>query len=592
MQIHSDSNQGKLNGEKSIVVLPFRNISSDPENEYFSDGITEEIINALTKVDGVGVIARTSAFSFKGKDIDLRDVGIQLNVAYVLEGSVRKAGNKVRVTAQLIKASDGFHVFSEVYHRELKDIFEVQDDISNKIVQKFTDKIGNQIQDKNISSSSTNNLDAYELYLKGRYNLNKGSLEAVNTAIQYFETALKKDKDFALPAAGLAACYTFLGGSGHMSSIHAFKKANEFAQKANLLDENVADTHLALATNSFWCEWDFESTENSIRKAIQLSPGTSGIHRFNALFLMTTGKLDNALIEAKLATKLDPLSLKSKFQLGELFYRTERYIEAIEVFDQILAENHQYKQAHILKGWCHLFLGEIDLAINLFRDIPITNDQSISFYGGLAIAYQKQKQFDRVLECMQNFKTDVSQGYTHWINYNYTLIYRALDETDRMFEYLEKSLLEKITPLIFIQVDPVWREYRKDQKFKDLVDRTFIHSKKDKNITINSDTSENLDINLRQLVFIEAQENYSRIVWLEGDKPCEKILRITLKNIEDQIVDSRIIRCHRSYIINSNFQFTILGNSNGYHLSSKYFKETIPISRSKGKDIVSKLRES
>ena len=299
MQIFNDSNRGKLNSDESIVVLPFRNISSDPENEYFSDGITEEIINALTKVKGLGVIARTSAFAYKGKDIDLREVGTVLNVAYVLEGSVRKSGNKVRVAAQLIKASNGFHVFSEVYDRELKDIFEVQDDISNKIVQKFRDKIGNQIRDESISSSSTNSLEAYELYLKGRFNLNKGSLEAVRAAIQYFETALNKDKGFALPAAGLADCYTFLGGSGHMNSVHAFKKANEFTQKANLLDENVADTHLALATNSFWSEWDFESTEKSIRKAIQLSPGTSGIHIFNALFLMTIGKFEDALIEAK-----------------------------------------------------------------------------------------------------------------------------------------------------------------------------------------------------------------------------------------------------------------------------------------------------
>ena len=209
MQIHSDTNQGRLHGEESIVVLPFRNMSSDPENEYFSDGITEEIINALTKVKGLGVIARTSAFSFKGKDIDLREIGTELNVAYVLEGSVRKSGNKVRVAAQLIKASDGFHVFSEVYDRELKDIFEVQDDISNKIVQKFTDKIGSQIHDKNISSSSTNSLEAYELYLKGRFNLNKGSLDAVKAAIQYFETALKKDKGFCFTSSKFSCLLHF-----------------------------------------------------------------------------------------------------------------------------------------------------------------------------------------------------------------------------------------------------------------------------------------------------------------------------------------------------------------------------------------------
>ena len=175
MQTQVDYNSKESVNENSIVVLPFRNISSDVENEYFSDGITEEIINALTKVNGLNVIARTSAFAFKGKDMDLRDVGTQLKVAYVLEGSVRKAGNRVRVTTQLVKASDGFHIFSETYDRELQDIFKVQDDISNKIAQKFADSIGIKKKGLNLVGSSTGSMEAYELYLKGRFNLSKDS---------------------------------------------------------------------------------------------------------------------------------------------------------------------------------------------------------------------------------------------------------------------------------------------------------------------------------------------------------------------------------------------------------------------------------
>jgi len=209
-------------------------MSSDKENEYFCDGITEEIINALTKVEGLSVIARASAFAFKNQDIDPRKVGSQLGVAFILEGSVRKSGSKVRVTAQLIKTSDCFHLFSEVYDRELKDIFEVQDDISIKIVQEFTDKVGIPESIKVLVTSSTENIEAYELYLKGRFNLSKGSLEATKAAIQYFEAALRKDKDFALPLAGLASCYTFLGGSGLMEAGKAFKRAKEFASTSTL----------------------------------------------------------------------------------------------------------------------------------------------------------------------------------------------------------------------------------------------------------------------------------------------------------------------------------------------------------------------
>ena len=580
------------NGEESIAVLPFRNLSSDKENEYFSDGITEELINALTKVDGLGVIARSSAFKFKNQDIDSREVGELLKVAYILEGSVRKVGNNVRVSAQLIKSKDGFHIFSEIYDRELKDIFEVQDDISNKIVQKFRDNLGIHETGKKLVTRATQNIDAYELYLKGRFNLNQGALEATKTAIQYFEASSKKDSKFVLPITGLAACYTFLGGSGLMPVSEAFEKAREYANRTNLLDESVAETHLALAESAFWCDWDFETTGSAIRKAIQLNPGTSNIHGFNSVFLMASGKMDEALIEAQLAITLDPLSLKSKSRLGEHYYRSGRYIEAIEIFDEILAENPYFNLANIFKAWSHLFLGDSELAASIFSSIPVTNNESFTFFGGLAFAQYKLRQYDKVLESMQNFNSEVKKGNKHWLNYNYTLIFRALGEDDKMFGYLQKCLEEKDTPLVFINVDPIWDEYRNDPKFAQLVEKTFDPGKKDQIVSIKTDTKEVLEINLKNLVYIEAQENYSKVVWFDGEQVHEKLLRATLKRIEDQIVSSDILRCHRSYIINTKIKFTILGNSNGYHLKSRLIADTIPISRSLGKEIVRKLKES
>jgi tetratricopeptide (TPR) repeat protein len=479
-----------------------------------------------------------------------------------------------------------------VYDRELKDIFDVQDDISNKIVQKFKDNIRIPELKKKLVISSTENIEAYELYLKGLYNQGKGSLEATKTAIQYFESALKKDKNFVLPIIGLAACYTFLGGSGLMDVSQSFEKAKVYANKANLIDDSVAETHLALAKSSFWYDWDFENTSSSIKKAIQLSPGTSSIHGFNSVFLMASGKLDEALVEAQLAAKLDPLSLKGKFRLGELFFRSERFVEAIELFEEILSENSFLKEASIFKAWSHLFLDDVEMAINIFSKIPITNDASITFYGGLAFAYYRNKQNDKVLECLQNFNSEVDKGNLHWLNYNYTLIFRALGETEKMFEFLEKGLKEKNTPLLFINLDPIWNGFRSDPRFIDLVEKSFVLEKKDKIVVIKTDTKEELKINLNKLVYIEAQENYSNVVWTDDDKLFEKLLRVTLKNIEAQISDKSIVRCHRSFIINTKVRFTVLGNSNGYHLKSKLIKETIPISRPLGREIVSKLKES
>jgi adenylate cyclase len=581
----------KLVSENSIAVLPFRNMSSDKENEYFCDGITEELINALTKVEGLSVIARSSAFTFKNQDIDPREVGNQLGVAFILEGSVRKAGSKVRVTAQLIKTSDCFNLFSEVYDRELKDIFEVQDDISIRIVQEFTDKVRVPESRKNLVTSSTKNTDAYELYLKGRFNLSKGSLEATTAAIQYFESALEKDRDFVLPLSGLAACYTFLGGSGLMQTGEAFEKAKEYASASILKDEGLAETHLSMAKSYFWHDWDFEHAGISIKKAIQLNPGTSSIHGFNSLFLMAGGKFEEAFVEAKLATKLDPLSFSGKFRLGELYYRSERFIEAIEVFDEILAKNSFFKQASIFKAWCHLFLGDLDLAISIFKKIPITVDESSIFYGGLAFAYYKDMQYDKVLECLQNFNSEVDRGNLHWLNYNRALILRALGETEKMYEYLEKSLEMKETPLIFIKADPVWNEFMGNPQFAKVLEKSFAPAKNYGMKRLLTDTKEEFSIDLKNLIYVEAQENYSKIVWTDKGDVKEKLLRVTLKRIEDQLADDTLVRCHRSYIINTKVDFTVLGNSNGYSLESDLIKHTIPISRSRGKEIVRKLKE-
>jgi tetratricopeptide (TPR) repeat protein len=375
-----------------------------------------------------------------------------------------------------------------------------------------------------------------------------------------------------------------------MGVSEAFGKAREYAQQAILLDNNVAEAHLAVANSAFWCEWDFAKCGEAIKKAIHLSPGTSSIHGFNSLYLMASGRLDEAIIEAKLAAKLDPLSLKGKFHLGEIYYRSERYIEAIEIFDEILKENPYYKQASIFKAWSYLFLEDYKSAIKIFSHIPITVEKSLTFYGGLAIAHHKRNQIDKILECLQNFKSEVDKGNRHWLNYNYTLLFRALGENEKMFEYLEKCLEHKDTPLIFINVDPVWKEFRNDPVFIELVEKFFVSEKKDRIVSLKTDTREKLEINLNKLIFIEAQENYSKVVWTEGDKIREKLLRVTLKNIEHQIVDANIIRCHRSYIINTGVKFTILGNSNGYRLKSRLIKQTIPVSRSLGKEIVSKMK--
>src|SRR6185436_20027645 len=233
--------------EKSIAVLPFANLSADVENEYFSDGISEEILNALTRVEGLQVTARTSSFSFKGKNEDVRVIGSRLGVATVLEGSVHKAGKRVRITAQLINAADGYHIWSEVYDRDLEDIFEVQDEISLKIVTRLKENFTPSKREEPIVKSPTENIEAYNLYLKGRYHWNKWNPENITMAIKIFEEVITLDRGFALPYCALSYCYSFLGSTGIMSPAEAYPKAKDYTLKAIEIDPNHPESHLSLA---------------------------------------------------------------------------------------------------------------------------------------------------------------------------------------------------------------------------------------------------------------------------------------------------------------------------------------------------------
>jgi TolB-like protein len=271
----------KAGSEKSIAVLPFVNMSADPENEYFSDGISEEILNALTRVEGLQVTARTSSFSFKGKNEDVRQIGIKLGVSAILEGSVRKAGKKIRITAQLINTSDGYHIWSEIYDSDLEDIFQVQDEISLKIVNRLKENFAavNKKEKELIVKPPTENIDAYNLYLKGRYHWNRSNPEDISKAIKIFEEVIRIDPGFASPYCAISFCYSFMGSTGLMPPAVAYPKAKDYTLKAIELDPGHAESHLSLATIKFFHNWDFDGAEASLNKALSLCLNSSLINQ-------------------------------------------------------------------------------------------------------------------------------------------------------------------------------------------------------------------------------------------------------------------------------------------------------------------------
>lgn len=318
----------------SIAVLPFTNMSADPENEFFADGITEEIINALAQIQQLHVVGRSSAFSFKGKHVDLRVIGEQLNVRTVLEGSVRKAGNHLRITAQLVNTADGYHLWSERYDREMKDVFEIQDEIARNMAQRLRVSIGGK-QEERLVRAATNNLEAYQLYLKGRAMLYQRGA-AMLRAVKCFQQAVTLDPDYAIAWAGFADVNTVLGYYGLVPPADSMPRAMEAARRAVALDPTLAEAHTALAMCSLLYDWDLAVAEREFVCALKLNPRYIQAHCWYALFYLqlAAGRAREGVEHARLAVESDPLSGYANSMLGMTYSAAGRYTEAVQACER------------------------------------------------------------------------------------------------------------------------------------------------------------------------------------------------------------------------------------------------------------------
>ena len=311
------SNISKSNPEpfESIAVLPFANMSSDPEQEFFSDGISEEIINMLAQVPGLKVAGRTSAFSFKGKNQDLRLIGEQLNVNHILEGSVRKSGNKIRITAQLIKVADGYHLWSEKYDRELEDIFDIQDEISLAILNAIKIKLFGAAKEA-VLKKYTDNPEAYQLYLQGRFYYNKYDNHFFEKAIEHFDAAIKIEPKYALAYAGIAYSYLYLWFFNYLPPEKCLPQMKQAIQQCLQLDDEIAESHLTMASMKMYYEWDFAAATIEFKKAIELNPNLAEAHEQYAVYLAFLGNYTEAIKHASIAYNLDPFSLMINFNVA------------------------------------------------------------------------------------------------------------------------------------------------------------------------------------------------------------------------------------------------------------------------------------
>src|SRR5213596_2435041 len=341
---------------KSIAVLPFVNMSADKHDEYLSDGMTEELINALARVPGLRVPGRSSSFAFKGKNEDdiFRKVGEQLHVNAVLEGSVRKAGDKLRITAQLINVADGFHLWSETYDGDMKDILAVQSDVAKRVVQALQVQLGVE-EARALSKKPTENPEAHRLYLLGRYHFAKFTRAGWTNAIHYFEEALQVDPNFALAYCGLADTYGWAGGQ-LMPGREAWAKETELAEKALALDPNLAEAHLAMGTALFSVLGPHAS-EKELDRAVELNPNLALAYDQYGWTFGEMGRFDEAIAAEKKALELDPLNTFLNTDLAFFLYWARRYEDAITQIRKTLELDSNNGFAHSVLGWCLIWKG-------------------------------------------------------------------------------------------------------------------------------------------------------------------------------------------------------------------------------------------
>ncbi len=448
-----------------LAVLPFVNMSADPENEYFSDGITEELLNALTKVDGLQVTSRTSAFAFKGKHTDIREVGIQLNVDRILEGSVRKAGSRVRITAQLINAADGYHIWSETYDRSLLDIFEVQEEISRKIANKLREDLTVREQEETLVKVPTQNLEAYTLYLKGLHFHNKLTPADTKKAIECFEKAITLEPTYAHAYAMAATGYAFLGATGQMQPKESFKVVHTYSDKALQLDGSLAAGYAAKGAAYVFYDWKWEQAYEALRKAIELNPATTGTHQLLSFYYMITGRKQAAVEIMEKALQVDPLSPIVNHYLAEAYFNAGRTDDALKQVEGLLDMHPQMRIALGLKGWCTGVKGDWKKAAEIFEEVHQLVKHPLKGLTALGCAYAHLGKFEKALECISRIEQRQVEEPEVVLDADLAMIWWALGEKDKAFYHLFQCIEKRMGPVAILIDHPIFKEMANDPRY-------------------------------------------------------------------------------------------------------------------------------
>jgi TolB-like protein/Tfp pilus assembly protein PilF len=454
---------------KSLAVLPLQNLSGDPSQDYVADGMTEELIGQLSRIHGLRVTSRTSSMHFKNIQLPMREIAKMLGVDVILEGSLIREGNKVRIHAQLIRAATDEHIWTGEYQREYRSLLEVQDQVTRSIVEQIEVNLTPEDRAR-LASTHPVDPEAHESYLKGLYYFNQRTADALNKSIASFQQAIAKDSGYAPAYSGLAEAYAMLGFRGGFPSKDALSRAKIAALKAIELDNALAEPHASLAFIAETHEWDWATAEREYKRALELNAGDAQAHNWYAGYLTYTGRFDDGISEARRARDLDPLSLPINNALAGRLLAGGHSDEALQQVQETLELDGHFAPAHQSLGWVYLHTGRQDEAIREFQNalkLSGTDDTDLQLDLGFAYAVSgKRDEARRILARMEKLH---EQGIVP--SGSVAILHGALGESNEAFAWLEKAYEERDPQLTYIKAGRRFEPLRKDPRFKQLVRR-------------------------------------------------------------------------------------------------------------------------
>jgi len=459
--------EAKPGSIESLAVLPLENMSRDPEQDYFAEGMTEALITSLAKIGALRVTSRTSAMRYKKTDKSLPQIARELNVDAVVEGTVQRSGDRVRISAQLVHALTDTHLWAESYDRDLRDILALQSDVAQAVARQVQVKLTPQEQ-AHFTRVHPVDPEAYEAYLRGRYEWNKRTEEGLRAAPQYFQKAISKDSTYAAAYAGLADCLSVLGAWGFLSADQSFCKAKSLALQALEIDSSLAEAHAALALASMY-HHDFAAAEKGFERSIELNPRYATSHQWYGWFLGMMGRYEEGYTEAKRAIRLDPLSPVMNASFGMVYRFARRYNQAVEQYKKALELGPNFALAWIGLGFAYLYQAQHEPAIAAMQRAVELSPSSSFLLACLGEGYGVAGFMEEARKTLERLREISKQRYV--APYGVSRIHAALGQKDEALRWLETAYQERDAWMVMLKVDPRFDDMRSDPRFQDLLRR-------------------------------------------------------------------------------------------------------------------------